>query len=365
MKENIQSLKELIDKITPIDKYAERKFHISQMRIAKPLKSLGALDKIAYQIAGVRGITQIDDFKKSIVIFAGDHGIASKHVSLFKSNVTSKVFKTIADGLAPINVIAKQVGADITLVDLGLKECIDSDNFLNWKVKEGTNDMTNTVAMSISETIEAILKGAKVLETEKNQNSNIIAVGEIGIGNTTAASAITSVVCNISPNDVVGKGTGISCEKVKYKTEIVKKSIDYHNLKVTDDPLRIISSIGGLEIAGVVGLILGAAARKIPIIIDGFITTAAASIAQLLCPDISNYLIASHVSSEPGHKCLLEKMGLSPLLDLQMRLGMASGAAIATSLVEIACKVSCQTGPYIDMNIEHIDRNLNWGSTEH
>ncbi|MGR5979957.1 nicotinate-nucleotide--dimethylbenzimidazole phosphoribosyltransferase [Bacillus cereus] len=169
MKENIQSLKELIDKITPIDKYAERKFHISQMRIAKPLKSLGALDKIAYQIAGVRGITQIDDFKKSIVIFAGDHGIASKHVSLFKSNVTSKVFKTIADGLAPINVIAKQVGADITLVDLGLKECIDSDNFLNWKVKEGTNDMTNTVAMSISETIEAILKGAKVLETEKNQ----------------------------------------------------------------------------------------------------------------------------------------------------------------------------------------------------
>jgi len=309
---------------------------------------LGRLEELSIKLAGIQGkpIPQIKD--KAIITMASDHGVVAQEVSAYPQDVTAQMVANFLSGGAGINVIARQVGARIIVVDMGVKTPLKPDSkLLSRKIGPGTKDMALGPAMSIKQAVTAIETGIEILNSEVARGLDIVGTGDMGIGNTTPSSAICAVMTGRPVAEVTGRGTGIDDKVLAHKVEVINKALKL-NHPDPKKPLEVLAKIGGFEIGGLAGVILASAASRIPVIIDGFVSGAAALIATAMSPKVKDFLIASHLSAEPGHKLLLEHLGLRPLLNLEMRLGEGTGAALGIFLAEVAARVITEMSTFAE-----------------
>jgi nicotinate-nucleotide--dimethylbenzimidazole phosphoribosyltransferase len=303
--------------------------------LTKPPGSLGRLEELAVQLAGITGVLPLAVMKKAVVVMAADHGVCEEGVSAFPQEVTPQMVMNFLNGGAAINVLARQAGADVICVDIGVNADLTHERLYSRKVRRGTGNIARGAAMSREEAIAAISHGIDIVEELVAEGYRLFATGEMGIGNTTPSAALLAVLADIDIELTVGRGTGIDDIGLKRKQDTVQKAIALNNPDASD-PLDVLSKLGGLEIAGLVGVILGAASRGCPIVIDGYIASIAALIAARLAPLAREYMIPSHVSAERGHRLLLDQLELEPLLELKMRLGEGTGAALCFNLIDAA-----------------------------
>jgi len=277
--------------------------------------------------------------KKTIINMAGDHGVVAEGVSAFPQEVTTQMVINFVQGGAAINILSKQAGANLVLVDIGIASDLPENvKVICKKVGYGTANFCNGPAMSLEDTIKAIEIGIEIAWGCIEEGTQLIGIGEMGIGNTTPSTAILAAFTGKEIEAITGRGTGVDNQRLQIKIQAIKKALQ-HNKPDPSNALDVLSKVGGLEIAGLVGVIIGAAAKKVPVIIDGFISGAAAIIAVKLNPLIQDYLIASHLSAEPGHKVMLEYLNLEPMVVMDMCLGEGTGSAIAMLLVDSGINV--------------------------
>lgn len=342
----MNKINEMLKNIAAIDR---RLIDLTQERLdnlTKPLGSLGRLEELAKLIVGITGKENPELKNKVIFTLASDHGITEEGVSAYPKEVTAQMVYNFLRGGAGINVLAKHVGARVIVVDIGV--CSDlkpHPQLVIKKVNYGTKNMAKGQAMAKSEAIKSIEAGIEIFEEEFKKGIDIIGTGEMGIGNTTPSSAITAVFTKKSAEDVTGIGTGITEKGLNNKIDAIKKALEL-NKPDPKDAIDVLSKVGGFEIGGLAGIILAAASRKIPVVIDGFISGAAALIAYHIEPKVKEYMIASHCSAEKGHKIILEHIGLKPFLDLNLRLGEGTGAALGINMAEAAIKVLTQMASF-------------------
>jgi nicotinate-nucleotide--dimethylbenzimidazole phosphoribosyltransferase len=298
----------------------------------KPRGSLGRLEELACRLAGIRGDAGIGPLEPAIVVCAGDHGIAAEGVSAYPPEVTAQMLRNFAAGGAAVCVLARRAGARLVVVDVGVREPVGEPAILDRRVRPGTANAAHGPAMSEADMRRAVASGIDLAEGLAADGVGIVAMGEMGIGNTTAASALTAALTRANPDGICGRGTGLDDAGVERKRAAVWRALEANNVSPRD-PLGAVAGVGGLEIAALVGLVLGCAANRLPLLVDGFITAAAALAAVCVEERCADALIASHLSPEPGHRLLLDVLGLEPLLDLGMRLGEGSGAALALPIV--------------------------------
>lgn len=335
-------LKETIERIEPLNGEAMEAARARQDTLTKPLRSLGVLEDISVRVAGITGDSMPELKQKVILTMASDHGIVAEGVSAYPQEVTLQmVYNFINDG-AGINVLARHIGARVVVVDMGVAADFaftnKTENFIDNKIAYGTANMTQGAAMSYDAAKQSIESGIDVLENVLENGVDIVGVGDMGIGNTTSSSAITAFITGEAVETVTGRGTGLDDAGLTRKIEQIKKALDI-NKPDRGDAIDILAKIGGFEIGGMAGAILAAAAHRIPVVVDGFIAGAAALIAYELSPRVKEYSIASHLSVEAGHRAILDYMGLVPLLNLNMRLGEGSGAALGMGIVDASCKI--------------------------
>jgi nicotinate-nucleotide--dimethylbenzimidazole phosphoribosyltransferase len=335
------TVSEIASAIKPPSEQWRAAAHTRLDSLTKPPGSLGMLEDIAAQMVSIRRERSAEPLRKAVYIFAADHGITAEGVSAYPSEVTRQmVLNFLAEGAA-INVLAKLHHVQMKIVDVGVNADFDVEGgLLNRKVRKGTRNMLLEAAMSEEELTQALSVGMELAAQAKVRDESLLAVGEMGIGNTTAASAITSALTNTSAAVVTGRGTGLNLQARAHKQKVIEAVLHKHfaadGSNATTQPLKILRCVGGLEIAAMTGLILGAAQQEIPLLVDGFISTAAAAIAFAIAPQVRSYLFAGHQSEEPGHRVLLEYIGLRPILSLNMRLGEGTGAVLAVPIVESA-----------------------------
>jgi nicotinate-nucleotide--dimethylbenzimidazole phosphoribosyltransferase len=335
-------LEETIKCIAPLDETAMRKAQERLDNLAIPRNSLGRLISLARTVAGMTASASPRFTNKIIFTMAGDHGVVAEGVSAFPQQVTREMVYNFVRGGAAINVLARHVGARVVVVDMGtaadFSDLVAARRIISRKVAPGTRNLARERAMTREQAVQAIVSGIQVVEEVASDGLDIMGVGDMGIGNTTPSSAIIAVFSGRPAREVTGRGTGIDDATFQRKVEAVERALALHRPKPTD-ALDVLSAVGGFEIGGIAGAILAGAARRVPVVIDGFIATAGALIATSLAPRAKDYLIAAHRSVEIGHGVMLHHMGLQPLLDLDMRLGEGTGAALGISLVEASIKV--------------------------
>jgi len=323
--------------------------------LTKPQGSLGRLEELSIQLAGIQGKPIPHIRHKAIVTMAGDHGVVAEGVSAFPQEVTAQMVYNFLGGGAGINVITRQVGARIIVVDMGVATGLEPDSqLLSRKVAFGTQNMSQGPAMTREQAARAVDTGIEVVASEVAKGLDIVGTGDMGIGNTTASSAICAVMTGKSVAEVTGRGTGIADKQLTYKVKVIKRALAV-NRPDPKQPLDVLAKVGGFEIGGLVGVMLAAAAHRIPVVIDGFISGAAALIATALSPELKDFLIAAHVSAEAGHQLLLKHLGLKPLLDLGMRLGEGTGAALGIFLAEAAARVLAEMSTYAEAGVSEGD----------
>lgn len=344
-------LREIIEKIKPLNKETMAAAQTRQNMLTKPAGSLGRLEELSIQIAGITGkaIPEIND--KVIITMAGDHGVVAEGVSAFPQEVTPQMVLNFLHDGAAINVLAKHVGARITIVDMGVAADLEAQPALVIKkIAKGTANITKGPAMSRADAEKAILAGVDVVEEEIEKGLDIVGTGDMGIGNTTPSAAIAAALTGIEPAKLAGRGTGVDDEGLKRKIDAIERALAV-NKPNPKDGLDILAKVGGFEIAGLVGVILGAAAKRKPVMVDGFISTAAAMLAVAIAPAVRPYLISAHRSQEYGHQQMVEWLGLKPLVDLDFRLGEGTGAALGISLAEAACKILANMATFADAGV--------------
>jgi nicotinate-nucleotide--dimethylbenzimidazole phosphoribosyltransferase len=330
-----QTILDRVASVKQLDTSAMEQARLRQQQLTKPAGSLGRLEDIAIQMAGITGQLLPEIKQKAVIIMAADHGVASEGVSAYPSDVTAQMVHNFLRGGAAINALARSAGAKVIVVDIGVAGELSHSDLISRKVARGTADFMIEPAMNETDMLQAIQVGMDVFDEQLRHGVDLIATGDMGIGNTTASSAITSVLLQTPAALVTGRGTGINDEQLGHKVHVIEEAIE-RNTPNPNDPLDVLMKVGGLEIAGLVGVIIAAASHRIPVVIDGFISGAAALVAVELNPMVSSYLFAGHVSVERGHRLILEKIGISPLLDLQLRLGEGTGAVLAMSIIESA-----------------------------
>jgi nicotinate-nucleotide--dimethylbenzimidazole phosphoribosyltransferase len=339
----IKSAKTLISELADLvptteSKWSELALH-RLTTLTKPLGSLGRLEDIAVRLAAIQEKEFLDCTDKTIFTLAADHGVAAENVSAYPKAVTKQMVLNFLAGGAAINVLCRQFGIEVVIVDIGVDGEIDTaGRLLRTKIANGTRNMTCGPAMYEAEVFTALNVGIDLAIAAAKRGRALIGTGEMGIGNTTSASAITAVLTGKPVAQITGRGTGLDASGVNRKIEVIERSIAI-NRPLASDPLDILRKLGGLEIAGLTGLILGAAARRIAVVVDGFISTAAAALAYAIQPRVADFMFAAHRSSEPGHTALLNFIHQRPLFDLEMRLGEGTGSALAMSLIEAAAKL--------------------------
>jgi len=332
-------LNNTIKLIKPLDEKAMDEARARQNLLTKPEGSLGRLEDLSVQIAGIQGKSIPEINHKAVITMAGDHGVVAEGVGNWPQEVTAQMVDNFLIGGAGINIMAKQAGARNIIVDIGVAtEMKSHQKLISRKVARGTGNIAAGPAMTPEQAVRAIETGIEIVNDEIARGLDIVGTGDMGIGNTTASSAICVAVTGRKPSEVTGRGTGISDEQLEHKTAIVEKALAV-NKPDSSRPLDVLAKVGGLEIGGLAGVMLGSAAQGIPVVIDGFISGAAALIAVSLAPQVKDYMIASHVSAEAGHRAMLQYMGLTPLLDLGLRLGEGTGAALGIFLCDTAVKV--------------------------
>ncbi len=343
-------LEKTLQAIGELDEQAMQKTQARLDSLTKPPGSLGSLEELAKKIAGITGNSMPKIDKKVIVVMAGDHGVVEEGVAAFPQEVTPQMVYNFVNGGAGINVLAKHVGAEVVIVDMGVAVDIDSDKVINCKVRKGTRNMCKEPALTREEAIQALEAGITVAKNEIAKGANLLATGDMGIGNTTPSTAILAVFSNVELELITGRGTGVDDDGLSRKQIAIAKALELHKPN-PEDGLDVLAKVGGLEIAGLAGVILGAASERVPVVIDGFISTAAAIIAKSLNPLSVNYMIPSHGSEEPGHGLMLELLGFTPLLNLHLRLGEGTGAALGMNLVEAATKILAEMATFAEAGV--------------
>jgi nicotinate-nucleotide--dimethylbenzimidazole phosphoribosyltransferase len=319
--------------------------------LTKPLGSLGQLEDLAAQWVAIRGGNVTGPVSKAVYVFAADHGVAAEGVSAYPAEVTQQMVLNFLSGGAAINVLARLNQVDVNVIDVGVDADLTGHAALGqYKVRRGSRNMLREPAMSEEELHAALSVGLALAENAFAKGNNLIAVGEMGIGNTTAASVMTAALTGMAASLVTGKGTGLDSEAYAHKCRIVEAVVSRHFAQPAG-PQEILRRGGGLEIAAMTGLVLGAARRQIAIVMDGFISTAAAAIACGLAPAVRSYLFAGHRSQEPGHRVLLAYLDIEPILDLDMRLGEGSGAVLAMPVLEGALRLYCDMATFASAGV--------------
>jgi nicotinate-nucleotide--dimethylbenzimidazole phosphoribosyltransferase len=348
-------LTETIQSISPLDEGAMKLAQQRQDSLTKPAGSLGRLETLSVQIAGITGLAQPAIRNKAVITCAGDHGVVAQGVSAYPQEVTPQMVLNITNGGAAINVLARHVGARVQVLDAGVAFDIEPQATLTInKVAYGTADMTQGPAMTLEQAIRSIEVGIQAVQDEINAGLDIVATGEMGIGNTTPSSAIVAAITGESVAKVTGRGTGIDDDQLEHKIAVIEKALAV-NQPVPSDALDVLQKVGGFEIGAIAGVILGAAANHIPVVVDGFISTAGALIAGGLAPLATRYMIAAHTSVEIGHKIALDHLNLAPCLDFDLRLGEGTGAAIVIGIAEAACKILSEMATFDSAGVSNKD----------
>ena len=339
----MDKLKETLSRIGAIDGSLRERAKNRLDSLTKPQGSLGCLEELATRVVEITGKETPSLNNKVIFTMAGDHGVTEEGISAFPKEVTPQMVYNFINGGAGINVLAEHVGARVVVVDMGVASKLQIPDpefrtFIDKKVAHGTKNMVKGPAMTKEEAIRSIEAGIEVFENEWAKGIDIIGTGDMGIGNTTPSSAITAVITGAPVKDVTGRGTGIDDNAFSKKVETIRKAIVVNKPDPTD-ALDVLSKVGGFEIGGIAGVILASASKKRPVVIDGFISGAGALIAYVLEPKTKDYMIAGHSSVEKGHKAVFSHIGISPILDLGLRLGEGTGAALGIGMVEAGIKI--------------------------
>lgn len=339
------ALARAVDAIGPLDDAAMAKARRRLDLQTKPPGSLGRLEELVISIAGITGRPAAPMDRRSIVVAAADHGVTRQGVSAYPSAVTAQMVANFVRGGAAINALAGVVGASLTVVDVGVASAIPrvrrdrrrGGRLVRARIRDGTADMTAGPAMEVVEARRAIATGIGLVDSIVARDGvDVLGIGEMGIGNTTSASAVVAALTGLGAARVTGRGTGVDDAGLARKVATIDRALAV-NRPDPADPIGVLATVGGLEIATLVGVVLGAATHRIPVVLDGFITGAAALAAACLQPAVAPRLIASHRSTEPGHAVVLERLGLRPYLELDLRLGEGTGAALLIGLLDAAC----------------------------
>ena len=330
---------ELAGEVQPLDDAALERARRRQLSLLKPPGSLGRLEELGVRLAGMAGKVPPVPENPGVVVCAGDHGVLARGVSPWPREVTAAMVKNFCAGGAAVNAIARTVGARVSVLDIGVAEEIERHPLLRAaKVRPGTDDLSRGPAMSREDAARAVMLGAGLAEELIESGVDLLVTGDMGIANTTPAAALISAFTGRSPEEVTGRGTGIDDETLKLKIEVVEEALRLHEPN-PNDPLGTLAALGGLEHAALVGLILMGAVYGIPVVLDGVVSNSAALVAHALVPDCSGYLVAGHLSVEPGAGAALLHVGLEPVLNLNLRLGEGTGGLLAVPVVQAAARV--------------------------
>jgi nicotinate-nucleotide--dimethylbenzimidazole phosphoribosyltransferase len=323
--------------------------HLDQL--TKPRRSLGRLEALAARIVAITQQPKPDVRRKRICVFAGDHGVCAEGVSAYPPAVTGLMVGNFLRGGAAINVLARRAGAEVEVIDIGVATDPGTPPGLVCRnVGRGTRNLAQEGAMTTEETVRAIQVGVERAQAAAQAGIVMLATGEMGIGNTTPATALFAALLNLPAADLTGPGTGLDASGVAHKIDVVTRALALHR-RACNTPLGALAAVGGFEIAGLCGLCLGGAAAGLPVVVDGFISSAAALTAMRLCPTVKDYLFFAHMSTEPGHRVFFEREGLQPIVNLGLRLGEGTGAAIAMQIIEDAVAINNEMATFADIGI--------------
>ncbi len=341
-------------RIKPLDQEAMQAARLRQDDLTKPRGSLGMLEDISVRIAGMQGTGKPRAEKKAVITMAADHGVVAEGVTLYPQEVTRQMVLNFVSGGAAINVISRLTGARVVVIDMGVIGGFPSTQGVTCKMIDfGTKNMAQGPAMTRQQAIDSLETGIGVIEDEVKKGLDLVGTGEMGIGNTTASSAVFSALSGKAVAEVTGRGTGIDDTQLRHKVKVIEKAIAL-NKPAPDDPVDVLAKVGGFEIGGLAGVILGAAANRVPVVIDGFISSAAALLAVKICPRAHDYIIASHMSAESGHEKLLGHLNLKPLFNLGMRLGEGTGAVLAMNIIEAAIRTLNEMSTFSQAGVSDI-----------
>ena len=342
--------------IPPLDEGAMQQAATRQARLTKPAGSLGRLEELSISLAGMTGRLDAPLVNRIVFTLAADHGVALEGVSVYPRDVTAQMVLNFLNGGAAINVLARQMGTRVVVADLGVDaELPPHPDLRALKVRRGTASITKGPAMSLREARQAIGHGRRLVREEVANSLDVALTGDMGIGNTTASAAVICALTQLDPTDVVGRGTGVDDAGLERKRQAVRTALAVNAELIAMGPIDALAAVGGLEIAGLVGVILEAAAARRPVVIDGFISGAAALVASLVAPAVTGYMIASHRSQELGHGALLRRLGLRPLLELDLRLGEGTGAVLAIPLLEAAVRTLNEMATFDEAGVSERD----------
>jgi nicotinate-nucleotide--dimethylbenzimidazole phosphoribosyltransferase len=346
------SLDATIKEIRPLDRASESAAQRRIDSLTKPQGSLGKLEELAKRVAVVQDKVPPRLGRKLLFIFAADHGITSEHVSAYPKDVTAQMTYNFLSGRAAINVLARHHDVETEVVDIGVDhEFVAARGLRDCKVRRGTANFARGPAMTRAEALRSVEWGIQLAHEAAATNLFLLGAGEMGIGNTTSASAIVCAMTDAAPPDIVGRGSGIDDETLARKITVVENGLRI-NSPDPNDPLDVLARIGGLEIGAITGVIIGATALRLPMVLDGFISGAAALLACRFSPHIRDILFASHLSAEKGHRLVLDELHLDPLLDLGMRLGEGTGACLAMGLIEASVKLSREMATFFSAGVK-------------
>jgi nicotinate-nucleotide--dimethylbenzimidazole phosphoribosyltransferase len=358
-------LEETLAAIATVDAEAMRRAAERQAQLTKPPGSLGRLETLAIQLAGITGSDRPTLGRATVVVMVADHGVSAEGVSAYPASVTVAMVRNFLAGGAAINVIAQSVAADVMVVDMGTfdRAAPDDARLVERRIGQGTANLARGPAMARGDAAAAVEAGIEIAEQLIGGGPCILVAGEMGIGNTTSASAMIAALTGRPPAEVTGRGTGVDDRGLANKVRIIEAALRLHTPDPAD-PLGVLAALGGFEIGGLAGLALGAARHRTPLIVDGLISAAGALVAARVCPAVKGYLIAGHRSVEPGHQIALDALGLAPLLDLGLRLGEGTGAALAIPLVRAAAETLATMATFEEAQVAgRVDRHVGEGST--
>jgi nicotinate-nucleotide--dimethylbenzimidazole phosphoribosyltransferase len=351
----MNTLQQTIQEIKPVDLTLEPAVRDHLDQLTKPPKSLGRLEDLAAQYCLITGTSRPVLGRKKIFTFAGDHGVAAEGVSAYPQEVTPQMVRNMLAGGAAINVLSRQAGAEVVVVDMGVNDPLeDAPGLVRRKVRPGTGNIAKGPAMSEAETVQALEIGVELAREAVGQGFDLLGTGDMGIANTTPSSALFAALLPCPVEDITGRGTGIDDAGLNRKIRVIKEVLRVNRDRL-GDPLKTLAAVGGLEIAGIAGLCLGAAALSRPVVVDGFISSAGALVACRLAPPVRDYLFFSHRSEEAGHITFLRLFQVEPILDLKMRLGEGTGAALAMTLIEAAVKIYNEMATFASAGVSDKD----------
>ena len=344
-------LQKTITSIGTLDESSMAAARERQDTLTKPAGSLGRLEELSIRLAGIQGRARPQVERKVMVTMAADHGVVAEKIGNWPQEVTAQMVANFLRGGAGINVLARQVGARIVFVDMGVAgDLKPHKQLIVKKAGHGTKNMCRGPAMTPEQALKCVETGIEIATGEADKGMDIVGTGDMGIGNTTASSAVLAAMTGRPASEVTGRGTGLNDEQLAHKVDVIARALAV-NRPDAAKPLDVLAKVGGFEIGGLAGVMLGAAARRVPVVIDGFISGAAAVIAIALAPRLKDYIIAAHCSAEAGHPALLKYLGLRPLLDLEMRLGEGTGAALGIFVCEAAARTLNEMATFAEAGV--------------